>query len=103
MILPRYKIRVLPEAEEDLDNIYDNIAFVKFSPMAARKYRDGIIDKIYGLALTGGMFAISNIDSLQREYGKNVRTVRYKKVTIIYTVRENFVVVHSVRPGNTIK
>ena len=103
MTLPRYGILVSPEAEDDIDNIYDYIAFNLFSPATAEKYIDGIYDTIRSLALTGNMFAVNYGKSLQRQYGPHVRTIRYKKMAIIYTVRGDLIVVHSVRAGKTIK
>ena len=103
MILPRYGILITPEAENDIDNIYDFIAFDLGYTNTAEKYVDGITDTIYGLALTGNMVAFNGRKSLQQKYGRNVRTARYKKVSIIYTVRENLVVVHSVIASSNIK
>ena len=103
MTLPRLEVIILPEVRMEINKLYDYIAFDLFSPTVAREYRDGILDKIYSLALTGNMFAVNHRDSLQQEYGVSVRTAKYKKMTIIYTIENNFVIVHSVRPGNTIK
>ena len=103
MTLPRYKIRILPQARMEINSLYKHIYYDRFSPMAARRYRHGIYQTIYGLSLTGGMFAVNDNNSLQRQYGSTVRTIIYKKMTIIYTVSEGLVVVHSVKPGGTIK
>ena len=103
MTLPRYKIRILPAVDADIDRLYEYIDKDLSSPMAARRYRHGIYQTIFGLSLTGGMFAVNDNNSLQRQYGSTVRTIIYKKMTIIYTVSEGLVVVHSVKPGGTIK
>ena len=87
----------------DIKELYDYIAFDKGFPMTAERYVDGIYDTIHNLALTGNMVAVNYNDGLQRQYGASVRTRIYKKMTIIYTIVDEFVIVHSVRPGNTIK
>ena len=103
MTLPRYKIRILPQARMDLVNLYNHIAYGRFAPNTAEKYINGIIDTIYSLALTGGMFAVNDQDSLLQKYGSNVRTIIYKKMSIIYTVSDGVVIVRSVVPSSTIK
>ena len=98
----KYKLRVMPKAIRDIDNVYDYIAFDKCHPMAAERYQAGIYDTIYGLAFTGDMYPINYTDSLQRQYGPEVRTVRYKKMVIIYVIRGNNVVVLRVTAGSLI-
>ena len=70
--------------------------------MAAGRYVDGILDTIYDLALNGHSYGVNYTDSLQRRYGRNVRTTRYKKMSIIYTIMGNFVIVHRVVAGSMI-
>ena len=103
MTLPRYKVRILPQARRDIDRLYKYIDINLSSTMTARRYRRGIYNTINGLSLTGNIVAFSGIQSLQEEYGPNVRTAIYKKVSIIYVVRGNVVVVHSVVASSTIK
>ena len=102
MIPALYRIIVLPAAEDDIDNVYDYIAFEKHSLMTAERYVKGIYITIYGLALNGHSYGINYTDSLQRRYGRNVRTAPYKKMSIIYTIMGNFVIVHRVVAGSMI-
>ena len=103
MTLPRFEVIILPDVRTEINELYDYIAFDLFSPETARKYRDGILDTINGLALTGNMFAVNDNDGLKHRYGEGVRTVRYKKFVVIYTIVDNFVVVHGIRAGKNIK
>ena len=103
MTLPRYKIRILPAVDTDIDHLYDYIAIDKGSIMTADKYVRGIYQTIYSLALTGGMFAVNDQDNLLQKYGSSVRTIMYKKMTIIYTVSDGVVIVHRVVPSSMIK
>ena len=102
MSLPYYSVRILPEAEADIDDVYDYIAFELFQPSVARKYRDGIVDALHHLSLHGGMLAVSLNHNLRRQYGPEVRTAKYKKMTIIYTFMDNFIIVHRVIAGSRI-
>ena len=102
MVLPPYKIILTPEAKKEIDDVYKYIAFERSSPITAERYVDGILGSIYSLALNGSIYAINYNDRLQRQYGPNVRTVVYKKMTIIYTVMDNFVIVHRVVAGSLI-
>ena len=87
----------------DINSLYKHIYYDRFSPMTARRYRYGIYNTIHGLALTGGMFAVNDNNSLQQQYGSSVRTIEYKKMAIIYTLSESMVVVHSVLASSMIK
>ena len=103
MILPRLEVIVLPEVQMEINELYDFIAIDKGLPMSARRYKRGIYKTIYSLSLTGNIFAVNYNDGLQRQYGSTVRTINYKKMTIIYVIVDDTVVVHSVKPSNTIK
>ena len=103
MTLPRCEVIILPEARMEINDLYDYIAFDLSSPITAKEYRNGILDTIHNLALTGNMFPVNYNDSLQRQYGSSVRTVVYKKMTIIYTVGDNRIIVRRGRDGKTIK
>ena len=100
MTLPRYSVRILPEAEADIDKVHDYIAFERFLPVTANRYVHGIYKAISTLSLTGGMLGVSSNKSLQRRYGFGVRTTVYKKMTIIYTVTDDTVLVHRIIAGS---
>jgi plasmid stabilization system protein ParE len=87
---------ILPEAENDIDNTYYYIADKLFQRETADRYTDGIYTTIGRLALHGGMIAVSANENLLRLYGPEVRTVRYKKMTIIYTLAGDVLIVHRV-------
>ena len=100
---PLYIIWVLPQARAEMQRLYAFIAFECFQRETAAKYLDGIQAKIDKLAWMGGSIAINYNINLQREYGRTVRTIIYKKMTIIYNIVDNIVVVRSVVPSNMIK
>lgn len=92
----------MPKAIKDIDKVHDYIAEDLFSPVTARKYKRGIYQTIRKLAFIGDMYPVNYTDSLQRQYGPEVRTITYKKMTIIYTVIDDLVLVHSVTAGSLI-
>jgi plasmid stabilization system protein ParE len=102
MSLPRYKVLISPEAMDDIDRVYSHIAFEVFQPESARAYRRGIYRLIRRISQFGGILAVSLNSRLRRRYGSAVRTVKYRKMTIIYTVADDFVIVHRVIAGQLI-
>ncbi|MDR2466549.1 MAG: type II toxin-antitoxin system RelE/ParE family toxin [Prevotellaceae bacterium] len=103
MTPPRYKIIILPPVRTEINNLYDYIAVELCAPMAAEKYSRGIYDTIGKLAWLGGSIGVSLNENLQRQYGPGVRTIIYKNMSIIYNIRDDFIIVHSVKPGKNIK
>jgi plasmid stabilization system protein ParE len=93
MVLLRYEIVISPDAENDINNTYRYIAFELFQKETAEKYILGILETILKLSLHGGMIAVSANENLLRLFGPEVRTMQYKKMTIIYTVADNIVIV----------
>ena len=102
MTIPQYRIRVLPGAEDDIRYMYRYIAYELFQPVTARRYRRGIHETIRNLSFYGGLSAVSFNDSLRQQYGPEVRTARYKKMTNIYTLINYFIIVHRVVAGSMV-
>jgi plasmid stabilization system protein ParE len=100
--LPRYRVFILPIARNDIQNTYRYIADELLVPEIADKYTDGIYTTIGRLSLHGGMIAVSTNENLLRLYGPEVRTTRYKKMTIIYTLAGDVAIVCRVVAGSLI-
>jgi plasmid stabilization system protein ParE len=98
----RCSVVISPEAEADIDRVYDYIAFSVMAPETAVRYYIGIYDTIHNLSRVGGSLAISQQPYLRRLYGVDVRTVVYKKMTIVYNIIGNVVYVRRVIPGSLI-
>ena len=103
MVFSRYKIQILPETTMDIDDVYYYIAYNKFLPDTARKYRQGIYETIEKIAWLGDKIGVSLNENLQQKYGYGVKTMIYKKMTIIYNVMDDHVFVRRVKPGGSIK
>jgi plasmid stabilization system protein ParE len=100
--MKRYKIHYTPEALEDMDNVYRYIAEVRMSPDTAIDYYNGIYDTIQQLIVAGGSIAINQRDYLQRRYGTGVRTVAYKKMTVIFKIIDDVALIRRVIAGSLI-
>jgi plasmid stabilization system protein ParE len=103
MTLPRYKVSVSPQANAEIDDLYHFIADECFQQGYADKYMERIYATIAKLAWLVGITGVSLNRNLRRQYGAGVRTITYKKMTIIYTVHGNLVAVHRVIAGRNIK
>jgi len=91
------------QAEKDLQNVYEYIAFEILSPNTAVKYFNDLLDTIDTLKTTGKLFAYSQNDFLIFTYGADVRTINFKKMTIVYKVIGNYVIILRVMAGSLIK
>jgi len=94
-----YQILFKTEAKTDMDTLYFYIADELMSPKTADKYIDGILEKIESLMFTAEIYAINPNDYIQQLYGPGARTIIYKKMTIIYNVEGENVMIRRVIPG----
>ena len=101
--MEKYIVRLLPPAYHDIDALYRYIADELFSPVTADKYVDGIYTTINSLSWLGRSFAVSQNEYIQKHYGSDARTIIYKKMTIIYNVVKNIVLVHRVMASSLIR
>jgi hypothetical protein len=98
----RYEISILPQAMQDMDNLYMYIAFEVMMPLVAIRYYNGIVDTINNLTYFPQAHSINENESLQRHYGPSARTVRYKKMRIVYNIIGDVVVIRRVLAGRMI-
>ncbi|MDR2692142.1 MAG: type II toxin-antitoxin system RelE/ParE family toxin [Dysgonamonadaceae bacterium] len=97
-----YPILFSRKARNDIFHIYDYIAYELAMPNTAIKYFDGINDTIRKLAITGASYAVSRREYLKIQYGADVRTVTYKKMTIGYNIVDDTVYIRRVMPGSMV-
>jgi hypothetical protein len=93
----------MPEAEMDVDNLYDVIAFDFCQFLTADRYLRGLNDAIRRLSLYAGSIAFSQYDYIQSRYGPKARHITYKKITIIYTITGDTVFIKRVMPAKLIR
>ena len=92
-------VRITDTALQDIENVHDYIAYELFEPITADKYIRGIYEAIKHLALYGASVAVSERDFLLSQYGSTVRNINYKKMAIIYTVKNNEIIIQRVMAG----
>ena len=97
-----YKINIKPQATIDIENVIDYIEYELFNPIAARRFFKGVYAKIDGLRLNAGIFAKSTYRDVMK-YDIAARHVIYKEFAVIYSIRDNLVIVHRVIHGSLIK
>jgi hypothetical protein len=98
----RYTIRILPQAKDDIDFTHDYILNELFYPLSAQKYKSGILETIEHLSYMGDSIAPSQREYLQHRYGHDVRTITYKKMTIIYNITGDIILIRRVIAGSLI-
>ena len=96
-------VRVLPAALDDIGDLYRYIGEELFSPVTADKYVDGLYNIIDSLSWLGALIAVSQNEYIQKRYGPDARTVGYKKMTIIYNVVDDFVLVQRIIASSLIR
>jgi plasmid stabilization system protein ParE len=92
----------MPEAMRDIDNLYVYIAYEIMMPLSAIRYRQGLVKTINNLTYFPQAHSINENESLQRHYGPGARTVRYKKMMIVYNIIGDVVVIRRVLAGRMI-
>ena len=55
----RFSVIISPEAETDIDEVYNYIAFEVMAPETAVRYYMGIYDTIQNLSIVGAMLSAS--------------------------------------------
>ena len=100
--MPLFKVIISLDAVDDITEVFNYIAFEVMHPLTAERYREGIMKTIDSLACYADLFAVSQHPSLQQLYGPDVRTTRYKKMTIVYSIVGKKVYVHRIMPGGLV-
>ena len=97
----KYSVVISEQAQQDLRDLSNAISFEYKSPLTAIKYLRGIYDEMKKLRLIAGLLPIQK-SAYFLQYGFNVRRLKYKKMTIIYTVIDNAVYIIQVISSSTI-
>ena len=97
----KYSVVIYEQAQQDLQDLSNAISFEYKSPLTAVKYLRGIYDEMRKLRLIAGLLPVQK-SAYFLQYGFNVKRLRYKKMTIIYTVIGDAVYIIRVIPSSTI-
>ena len=85
-----------------MDELSNYISEVYKAPNTAKNYTDGLIFEIRALGNHAKSLPIS-LNKAVLKYGINARQVNFKKHTVIYTVRDNIVVIRKIIISSLIK
>ena len=97
----KYRIRVLPSAEADMDELEQHIEEQCSAPITAARHFKQLYQLLYWLEEYAELPAV-NVE-LSIQYGKIIRNIRFgKKKTIIYSVDDNVVYIHRIMPQGMI-
>ena len=93
--MTEYRIKLLKQAEKDFYAYVSHIQTQYGMPLTALKHYEEISSVINSLKINPERYAIRQNLFLQ-QFGANVRRVNYKKMAIIYTIRNKTVYIHRV-------
>lgn len=96
--MKKYRVAVSQNAQNDLDDLTNFIAFELKSPLTSLRYTNGIIKEMKRLHLHAGSISISS-QKFVLQYGKFARHVNYKSHTIIYTIQGENVIIERIIPS----
>jgi plasmid stabilization system protein ParE len=92
-----YSISISVEAEADINALYHHIRYRYKQEQTAIRYVRGLYDTIDSLSLLAGVLGYN--EYVQAIFGDDARHITYKKVAIIYFVRNETVYVLRVIAG----
>lgn len=99
--MKRFEIAFTEQAEIDIQHLTDVIINEYEAPLTAFKYVQGLLNEIKKLIIIGNFLPIQKSEYFT-QFGLNVRRLKYKKMTIIYTVVGNVVYILRVIPSSNI-
>lgn len=99
--MKKYTIVYSQQAHEDIEVLYYFIINEYKTYRTAEKYVNGLERAIKQLTTKAESFRIQNNKSLDK-YETNVRRINYRKMTVIYTVKQNIVHIQRVIPQSLI-
>jgi plasmid stabilization system protein ParE len=92
-----------PVAKADINNLRRYIIEELGIPMTADRYVEGIYNAIQKLSYFADSFAISQQEYIQNRYGPAARTINFKKMTIVYNIIGNLVLIRRVMASKLIQ
>jgi len=85
-----------------IKNLYDFIDLTCKSPRTAKKYVLGLRDEIKKLSYSADSYLVQNNPNYEK-YGINIRRLNYKKMTVLFTLKNNVVIINRIVPSALIQ
>jgi plasmid stabilization system protein ParE len=99
--MSNYTVVISEHAQQDLRDLSNTINFEYKSPVTAFKYLRGIYTEMRKLKSSAETY-VTQKHQYFSQYGVNVRRLNYKKMAIIYTIKNDTVYIRRVVPSSTI-
>ncbi|MDR3194266.1 MAG: hypothetical protein LBT76_03105 [Tannerella sp.] len=90
-MMKKYTIIITKKAKADMQAFYDCIFYEYKQPLTALRNRIELRKTLQKLAVYAGSISISQSNYIQSLYGPDARRVNYKKMAIIYVIRNGYV------------
>ncbi len=94
-----FNVRTTSQADLDIENLHFYIFEICKSPLTSKQYIEGIYSEITQLSFSAESFPVSTLNSVIK-FGHNARRINYKKMSIIFTIHDNIVLIHRIIPGS---
>jgi hypothetical protein len=94
-ISENYKLIILDDAQDDIDEYVNTIRYVFDAPLTAKKHYNDLYDLFRKIEKNPTAFSVRTNTSLF-QYGYNIRRVNYKKMAILYSITDSMIYVHRV-------
>jgi plasmid stabilization system protein ParE len=95
-----FEISTTTKAQSDVEKLRFAIAFKYRAPLTAKRYVQGLNEKVQSLKI--GADSIQIDEGLSEQYGFDIRRVNYKEMAIIYSVEGDIVYIHRIMPQSMI-
>jgi plasmid stabilization system protein ParE len=99
--MKKRKVIISEDAFDDLSDLMYVIKIQYQSPNTAVKYGRELVRAMYTLESNAEIYAVQTRAYFNR-FGRNVRRLNYKKMTVIYTIHGDAVYIHRIVAANTI-
>lgn len=100
--MKRYAVRITKSAQNDIYQVIDHISTIYKAPLTAEKFLIELYDTIFSLENNAESIQVSTKSDILK-YGINARSIVFKKLIIVYTVKGNIAFVQAVISGALIK
>ena len=99
--MKKYRVKISPEANDDIQGLFNVIAYGFKSYNTAERYVKGLRKTIKDLKNTAGAYRVQTRPFFL-QYGLFVYRVNYKKMAVVYTIENDLVVIRRIVPSNII-
>jgi hypothetical protein len=101
--MTKLKIELTESAVADIDHYIDFITQNYSAPLTALRHYQGLFDAIYGLKTIAKSTPLSTNHFIINLFGIGTKRINYKRMAILYKIKETTIIVIAVIPQANIK